>query len=105
MDTTSRNRIWTNSALESNKLQLQNSFSIGRVEEPLNRTTLICIPRNLERWPNGAEILLQRLWLNAESKRADGNFQSNERTKRTASAAPWKRSMPASSHSTEIGPL
>jgi hypothetical protein len=41
MDTTSHNRIWTNSALETNKLQLQNSFSIGRVEEPLNRTTLI----------------------------------------------------------------
>src|SRR5690606_35555523 len=43
-------------------------------------------------------------WLKAASNDCSGNFQSSERTKSTASAAPWRRSMPASSHSIELGP-
>jgi hypothetical protein len=42
--------------------------------------------------------------LNAASKAADGGSKAVPFTKASASGAPTRRSMPASSHSTEIGP-
>ncbi len=42
--------------------------------------------------------------LNAASNEASGFGHSSDRTNRTASAAPCRRSMPASSHSIEMGP-
>ena len=46
----------------------------------------------------------QSLLLKAASKAASGLSNARRRTKPTASAAPSSRSMPASSHSTEMGP-
>jgi hypothetical protein len=49
----------------------------------------------------------KRYWfpvLNAASKDAEGGSKSNRRRKVSACGAPARRSMPASSHSTEIGP-
>ena len=47
-----------------------------------------------------------QLWLlNAASKECSGSFHSSERMKPTASLAPCNLSIPASSHSTEIGPV
>jgi uncharacterized membrane protein YbhN (UPF0104 family) len=43
--------------------------------------------------------------LKAASKDAEGSFHSSERMNPTAWAAPCSRSMPASSHSTEMGPV
>ena len=43
--------------------------------------------------------------LKAASNDASGCFHSRERTNPTASLAPCRRSMPASSHSIEIGPV
>ncbi|SCF36649.1 hypothetical protein GA0070215_120117 [Micromonospora marina] len=45
-----------------------------------------------------------RLLLNAASKAALGASNARRRTNWSASGAPTRRSMPASSHSTEIGP-
>jgi hypothetical protein len=50
---------------------------------------------------------VKRYWfpvLNAASKDAAGGSKSNRRRKVSASGAPARRSMPASSHSTETGP-
>jgi hypothetical protein len=46
----------------------------------------------------------QSLVAKAESKEAVGGSNASERTNSRASGAPRRRSMPASSHSTEIGP-
>ncbi len=43
--------------------------------------------------------------LNAASKDAAGGSKSNRRRNSSDSGAPVSRSMPASSHSTEIGPV
>jgi len=49
-------------------------------------------------------ILDQPLLLNAASKAASGASKASRRTKSSASGAPTSRSIPASSHSIEIGP-
>ena len=42
---------------------------------------------------------------NAASNAADGGSNASERTNSSASGAPRRRSMPASSHSTDMGPV
>jgi hypothetical protein len=57
-----------------------------------------------QRQPPTTQLDAAQLEENAASNAAEGGSNASERTNSSASGAPRSRSMPASSHSTEIGP-